>query len=474
MDLTRDEIVAITGGRPHGADGSGSVVARGFGFDSRTIAAGAGFLALRDARDGHDFVADAFARGAALAIVERVPAGVTGPLVVVEDTPTALLALARAARARLEPATVIGVTGSAGKTSTKDLTAAALRPQFAAHASEASFNNEIGLPVTLLGAPEGTEAVVLEMGARFAGNIRDLCAIGRPSIGVVTNLGLAHAEHLGGPAGVAAVKGELLDALPATGLAVLNGGDDPEHAPTLRGRSLAPVLTVGTEADADVRVSEIRLDGELRATFRFDSPWGSANAVALAVRGGYQVSNAAMAATVALHLGVPLEAVVASLGRATTASWRMELTTTPEGLTVLNDSYNASPTSMQAALASFARLPVRGRRLAVLGEMRELGDLAAAEHARIGESVAAADVLALVVVADLGDPVMAQLAAAATARGVEVYDVADPDAAVAIVRKLARPGDAVLVKASRAVGLERVAHSLTEGAAAATGQEAAR
>jgi UDP-N-acetylmuramoyl-tripeptide--D-alanyl-D-alanine ligase len=463
VDLTLDEIVAITGGRAHGNEDRGTAIARGFSFDSRTLVRGSGFLAVRDVRDGHDFVADAFARGATLAVVERVPDGVDGPLVVVEDTLTALRSLAVAVRARLESATVIGITGSAGKTSTKDLTAAALSPGFAVHASEASFNNEIGLPVTLLSAPPGSEALVLEMGARFAGNIRELCAIARPAIGVVTNVGLAHAEHLGGPIGIAEVKGELLDALPRDGLAVLDA--DGESVPLLRARSAAPVITVGSRPGAEVRISEIRLDRELRPTFRLDSPWGSADAVRLAVRGGYQVANAAMAATVALHLGVPLDAVEASLAGATTAAWRMELATAPEGFTVLNDSYNASPTSMRAALDAFAQLAVAGRRIAVLGEMRELGDLADREHARLGDRVADADVVALVVVGSGTH----ELAAAAAARGVEVHDVADPDAAVAMIRKLARPGDAVLVKASRAVGLERVALSLTEAPVADLG-----
>ncbi len=461
MDLSREEIVTITGGRAHGADRGRPPVARGFDFDSRTIVAGTGFVALQDGRDGHDFVVDAFARGASLAVVERVPDRVEGPLVVVDDSRAALAALAVAARARLESAVVIAVTGSAGKTSTKDLTAAALAPGFTVHASAASFNNEIGLPVTLLAAPRGVEALVLEMGARFAGNIRELCDIARPAIGVITNVGLAHAEHLGGADGIAAVKGELLDALPGDGLAVLN--EDCESIPVLRSRSHTAVLTVGSSAAADIRTSEVRLDAELRATFRLDSPWGSADEVRLAVRGGYQVANAAQAATVALHLGVPLDAVVASLAGAATAAWRMDLASTPHGIIVLNDSYNASPSSMRAALESFAHLSVAGRRLAVLGQMRELGDLAPEEHGRLGELVADAGVVALVVVGAGTE----ELAAAAAARGVEVHHVADPDAAAAIVHELARPGDAVLVKASRAVGLERVAHSLTDHAPAA-------
>jgi UDP-N-acetylmuramoyl-tripeptide--D-alanyl-D-alanine ligase len=455
VDLTRDEIATITGGVLSGATSAGSAepVARGMSFDSRTLVPGEGFVALHDVRDGHDYVADAFAAGASLALVERVPPGVDGPLVVVPDTAAALRALGVAARNRIEHATVIGITGSAGKTSTKDLTAAALAARSRVHASVASFNNEIGLPVTLLAA-EDVEAVVLEMGARFAGNIRDLCSIARPSIGVITHIGLAHAEHLGGPAGIAAVKGELLDALPVDGLAVLNA-DDAATA-ELRARSAAPVLTAGSAAGADVRTSEVRLDHQLRVTFRLDSPWGSAPDVRLAVRGAYQVQNAALAAAVALAQGVSVEDVAGALATAGTAALRMEMHRSPAGVVVLNDSYNASPTSMRASLDSLAALPVRGRRIAVLGEMRELGPIAASEHAALGEHLADLGVTVLVVVG----PNTEELATAAARRGVEVHPVVDHEAATSLVRAVAAPGDAVLVKASRAVGLERVAAAL--------------
>lgn len=449
MDLTLAQIATITGGRAVGDD----AVARDFAFDSRALVAGEGFVAIVAERDGHDFVADAFARGASLALVERIPDGMHGPVVVVEDTGRALQAIGAAARDRLEGVPVIGVSGSAGKTSTKDLTAAALRPQIAVHASVASFNNEIGLPVTLLGAPAGTGALVLEMGARFVGNIAELCAIARPTIGVVTNVGLAHAEHLGGPDGIARVKGELLEALPSGGLAVISA--DGEHTAVLRARTTARVLTTGFAADADVRTSAVQLGDDLRAAFRLDGPWGTAD-VRLAVRGGYQVANAAQAAAVALHLGVPLDAVVDALSRADTAAWRMELSTSDAGIVVLNDAYNASPTSMRASLDSFAELPVAGRRIAVLGEMRELGEIAPAEHARVGELVAASGVAVLVAVGDGTE----ELEAAAAAAGVEVHHAADRDAAVSEVRAIVTPGDAVLVKASRLVGLERVAEAL--------------
>lgn len=453
MHLTLAEIASITGGRAVGRD----AVVSGFAFDSRSLSRGEGFAALRDLRDGHDFVGDAFARGAALALVERVPRDVDGALVVVADVRRALLDLARAVRERLPDAAVIGITGSAGKTSTKDLTAAAIGAALRVHASAASFNNEIGLPITLLGAPPDTEALVLEMGARFAGNITELCAIARPGIGVITHIGLAHAEHLGGRGGVARVKGELLEALPADGLAVLNA--ECEHTAAQRSRTAARVVTVGIDAVADVRVSEVRVDAELRATFRLDSPWGTAPEVSLAVRGEHQVLNAAQAATVALHLGVAPAAVVAALGGAGTADWRMQLGTSPAGVLVLNDAYNASPTAVAAALDALGHLDPPGRRIAVLGEMLELGAAAPVEHARVGELAAASGVDLLIAVG----PGAAPIAHAAATRGVEVRAVADAEAAAAVVLAVAEPGDAVLVKASRAVGLERVAEALLAG-----------
>jgi UDP-N-acetylmuramoyl-tripeptide--D-alanyl-D-alanine ligase len=452
MDLTLEQIARATGGRPIGT----GATARGFAFDSRTLTPGEGFVAIRAERDGHDFVADAAARGATLALVDHELAGVDVPQVVVDDTQHALHALAAAARKALDGVPVVGITGSAGKTSTKDLTAAALRAGLEVQANAGSFNNEIGLPVTILGAPAEVEVLVLEMGARFAGNIAELCAIARPTIGVVTNIGLAHAEHLGGPDGIAAVKGELLEALPVGGLAVISA--DGDHTDVLRSRAKARVLTTGFAPDADVQASDVRVDGDLRATFRLQSPWGTVADVQLACRGAYQVANATQAATVALHLGIPLDAVVEALGHADTSAWRMELTPTSDGIVVVNDAYNASPTSMLAALESFSGLAVTGRRIAVLGEMRELGAIAPAEHARIGEQVGRAGVGVLVTVGPGTD----ELGEAAAAAGVDVHHVADTDAAVTTIRTVAAPGDAVLLKASRLVGLERVADALLQ------------
>lgn len=454
MELTRDWVATITGGR---AAGSVDVEPRGdaIAFDSRLLVPGQVFVALRDARDGHDYVAEAFDRGAAFAIVERPVAD--RPVVQVPDARSALRDLARAARARLD-AHVVGVTGSVGKTSTKDLIAAALRAGFRTHAAPASFNNEIGVPVTLLGASEDAEAVVVEMGARFAGNIEALCELARPSIGVITNIGLTHAEHLGGPAGVAAVKGELLDALPASGLAVISS--DCGATSGERHRSVAPVLTVGRDADADVRVSDVVVGAELHPRFRLETPWGG-GVVTLAVRGAHQVVNAGQAAVVALHMGVPIEAVLDALAHAESAGWRMQLHENAQGVRVLNDAYNASPVATIAAVQALASLPIAGRRIAVLGEMRELGAWSASEHARVGAAVADAGIDVLVAVGVETESLAA--AAAESAPALEIHRVPDAESARSLVGELVRNGDAVLVKASRAVGLEVVAQTLLDG-----------
>jgi UDP-N-acetylmuramoyl-tripeptide--D-alanyl-D-alanine ligase len=468
MDLTLAELATATGGEL--VAGDGTVVVTSFSIDSRSLESGACFVALRDARDGHTFVGHAFERGAVAALVERVPSPAPGPLVVVADVPAALGDLGRAARERLGEAFVVGITGSAGKTSRKDLAAAALATRHAVHASPASYNNEAGVPLTLLGAPVGTEAIVVEMGARFPGNIADLCVIARPTVGIVTQVGLAHAEHLRGRAGIADVKGELLEALPAGGLAVLGADDD--LTPALARRSAAPVLRVGVgrahvgDRAADVRVTALQLDDELRPRFRLESPWGAVE-VRLQVRGEHQALNAGMAVVAAVHGGVPLEDACGGVAGVTGAAWRMQLERSPVGVTVLNDAYNASPTSMAAALRAFAHLPTSGRRVAVLGEMLELGADAEAAHAAAGE-LAATHCDAIVVVG-AGTAGPRALAAAARAAGTpSVIEVGDAAAALNVAVELLEPGDAVLVKASRAVGLETVAVALLAGAPVTT------
>jgi UDP-N-acetylmuramoyl-tripeptide--D-alanyl-D-alanine ligase len=463
MELSAQQIAAITGGDV--VDGNPNAIARSWSNDSRALEPGACFVALVDERDGHEFVADAFARGASVALVTRAVAFAPragAATVRVDDAFRALAALGRAARDSVTGATVVGVTGSSGKTGTKDLLAAALARKFVVHASHLSFNNEIGLPLTLLGAPPGVEAIVLEQGARFPGNIRDLCAISRPDVGVITNIGTAHSGLLGGVAGVAQVKGELLEALPATGMAVLPA-DDPA-TPGLAARTEAVVLRVGTDARADVRVTDVVLDAELRVRFGLHSQWGS-GPVRLALHGEHHAGNAALAATVALARGVPFDEVVAGLATVAPLAGRMRVLRAASGAQLIDDAYNANPASTAGALDALAALPGPGRRIAVLGDMLELGADSEAAHAAIGTRSAARHVDVLIA----AGPESAALAAAARDANPPVpvvVEVADAAAAAAAVEAAAPgPGDAVLVKGSHAIGLELVVESLVRGVA---------
>jgi UDP-N-acetylmuramoyl-tripeptide--D-alanyl-D-alanine ligase len=458
MRLTAEEIAEATSGE---LIGNPSAIADSYGIDTRRLDPGGCFVALRGERDGNDYVADAWKRDATIAVVNRPPGRVRKDraAVLVPDSLVALGSLGDFARHRLPDTTVVGITGSAGKTATKDLLAAALDATHRVHASPASFNNEAGVPLTLLAAPEDAEVIVTEMGARFAGNITELCTIAEPQVGVITHVGMAHAGLLGGREGIARVKGELLEALDGDGTAVLDAGDD--FTPMLAARTRAKVLTVGLgdAPGADVRVLDLVLDDELRPSFVLETPWGTTS-VCLSVRGEHQAANAAMAATVALDLGAPVDRVAEGLARATTAAWRMDITRTPGGITVVNDAYNASPTSMAAALRSFRHLASGKRRLAVLGEMLELGDHSRAEHEAIGRLAVESDVDVVIAVGAAAQPI-ADGARGAGAGGAQVIEVDGADGALAAVTEHARKGDAVLVKASRAVGLERVAEALT-------------
>jgi UDP-N-acetylmuramoyl-tripeptide--D-alanyl-D-alanine ligase len=438
-------VAAAVGGSVSGPD----VEVDGATVDSRRVRGGELFVPIRAARDGHDFIAGALAAGAAAYLTSLTPG--VGTAVVVDDTTTALADLGRAARDRL-PERVVGITGSAGKTSTKDLLAAALEGSFLVAASERSFNNELGVPLTLLSAPDGADAAVVELGARGAGHIRLLCGIARPTVGVVTNVGLAHTEMLGGLDGVARVKSELVAALPPSGTAVLNADD--ERVAAMRSATAARVITFGLER-GDVRAAALALDGELRPSFRLVSPWGDAG-VRLAVRGAHHAANAAAAAAAALALGAALDDVVAGLGRARLSPWRMDLARAAAGGLVLNDAYNANPASTEAALRSLAALDAR-RRVAVLGPMLELGEHDAAEHRRIGEVARALGIDRLLTV---GAP------------GYGGEEVADVEAAAAALGPVAA-GDAVLVKGSRAAGMERLAAMLIDAQAVAAPPQAA-
>ncbi len=458
------EIAVTVGGRLDGPDPD--IPITGLSIDSRTVGRGECFVALRDQRDGHEFVADAFARGALTAIVSHRPDGVRAdlPLVFVPDPLAALGDLGAAARDRLTDAQVVGVAGSAGKTSTKDLIAAAMSRRYHVHANEKSFNNEFGVPLTLLATPADTEVVVVEMGERQAGDIAHLSQIARPHVGVVTNVGLAHSEFLGGADGVADVLAELVESLPSSGLAVLDADD--AHTVNLRARTDASVLTAGVRSDhrPDLLVSMLGVDAGLRPTLRIECDWGSGE-TQLALLGEHQVHNAGLAAAVALAAEVPFVDVLAGLAEAQGAPWRMQLDRSATGLIVINDAYNASPEPMAAALQALAqlRVPSPARRIAVLGEMRELGAAAPQEHARIGRRAAELGVDVLVAVGAAGGMIAAGVPRGdGPGRGMEVLQVEDADTVVGMLEGRLRPGDAVLVKASRSVGLERVAAALLE------------
>lgn len=443
MRLRAADLASALHGRLHGApdrlDGDDDLTVSGVAIDSRQVVGGELFVPLVAERDGHDFIPAAVARGAALVLTQqRVPDGV--PSIAVADTAAALLDVGRLARRHLG-SLVVGITGSVGKTSTKDLAAAALARRWRTAASERSFNNELGVPLTLANAPDGTEATVVEMGARGRGHVALLCDVAHPTIGVVTAVVHAHTEMFGSIEEVAVAKGELVESLPAAGTAVLNA-DDPRVA-AMASRTQARVLrySLVPGSGADLTAESLTLDDELRGRFTLQTPWGAAE-VRLAVRGEHQAANALAAAGAALAAGVPLHAVATGLGDAILSPWRMDLQRTASGAIVLNDSYNANPASMAAALRSLAAIPAR-RRIAVLGVMAELGERSDDEHAAI---VALAD--------DLGVDVVAYETGA---YGLPTVD--GLDGALATIGVL-DDGDAVLVKGSRVAGLERLADAL--------------
>ena len=435
--LLASQIAAATGGTLHGPD----VTVDSASIDSRTARAGQLFVPIVAARDGHDFIPSAVAAGAPVYLTDRAPdPAVAATAVQVADTAEALADLGRHVRAGL-PGSVVGVTGSVGKTSTKDLLAGVLATTFRTAASEKSFNNELGLPLTLLGAPDDTEAVVLEMGARGVGHIAQLCSIATPNVGVLTRVEAVHLEMFGSLEDIAQAKGELVESLPADGLAVLNA-DHPVVA-AMAPRTVARVLTYGVAEGADVRATDIVLDDELRASFTLHTPWGT-TAVRLGARGEHQVGNALAAAAAGGGVGVPVEKIAEGLLGADLSGLRMEMSTSAAGATIINDAYNANPTSMGAGLSALARIDAR-RRFAVLGTMAELGADSDAEHRGVAEQARALGVTVIAV----DEP----------AYGDGVTHVSGIDGALAALGELG-DGDAVLVKGSRVAALERVADAL--------------
>ena len=462
IPLTLSEIAAVVGGEVHDDAGHPQVTVTGPAFvDSRVAEPGGLFVAVPGENvDGHAYVDAALAAGAAAALTRR-PVG--RPAVVVDDPVRALAALARHVAAALPDLAVVGLTGSQGKTSTKDLLAQVLARGGETVATFGSFNNEIGMPLTVLRATPTTRFLVLEMGARGVGHIRDLCAIAPPRVGLVLNVGKAHVGEFGSQAAIAQAKGELVEALGPDGTAVLNG-DDPLVA-AMAGRTAATVRSYGEADHVDVRIEGLATDALGRPEFTLhERATGERATVQLQLVGEHQAGNAAAAATVALALGMTLPVVAAALGAATNASrWRMEVRERSDGVTVVNDAYNANPDSMRAALKTLAELGRSGgrRTVAVLGEMRELGASSQEEHDAVGRLAVRLDVSQLLVVGEPARP-MHLGAYLEGSWGEESVFVADNDAAIAWLRDFLAPGDVVLVKASRAAALEKVAEALLE------------
>jgi UDP-N-acetylmuramoyl-tripeptide--D-alanyl-D-alanine ligase len=471
VTFTLAELAALAGGDLSEADAA-AVVDAPVVADSRRVRRGSLFVAVPGARaDGHDFAADAI-RAGAVAVLATRPLGV--PAIVVDDTVAALGRIARghvtslAAAGRLD---IAGVTGSSGKTSTKDLLAQVLATAGETVAPEGSFNTEVGLPLTVLRADEATRFLVLEMSARGVGHIAYLCEIARPRIGAMLNVGVAHVGEFGSREAIARAKAELVEALPSAadgGVAVLNA-DDPLVA-AMRDRTRARVVTFGIDADADVRARNIRLDGLARPSFVLQVN-GESHDVGLRLHGGHHVANALAVAAVAIEAGLAIEAIAAALAAAAPASrWRMEVAERPDGVTVVNDAYNANPESVRAAVRALVAMSDAGRRRtwAVLGTMAELGDHAPAAHREIGAFCASSGVDEVVAVgADAA--LIADGALEVGLAPARVMCVADADAATALLAESVRPGDVVLVKASRSAGLERVAAGVLAGGVLAGG-----
>ncbi|MEY2552449.1 MAG: UDP-N-acetylmuramoyl-tripeptide--D-alanyl-D-alanine ligase [Ilumatobacteraceae bacterium] len=425
MRFRASEVAAATGGHLVGPD----VEIDGAGFDTRTLRPGQLFVPLVADRDGHDFIPAAIAAGAAAYLTARPATG--GSAIEVADTLRALVDLATEQR-RAFAGTVIGITGSVGKTSTKDMAWSALAASVRTTANERSFNNEQGLPTTILNRPDDVDVMVLEMGMRGFGEIEQLCRIAVPHVGVVTRVAEAHSDRVDGIDGVARAKAELIAALPADGIAILNGDD--ERVRPMRRLTSARCLLFGESADADVRVSGVVLDDLARASFTVDTPWGAA-AVRLSISGRHMALNAAAALACVGAVGGDLAAGAAALTGVGLTAMRMQVDRAKSGALILNDAYNANPTSMRAAIDALVDLPAR-RRVAIVGVMAEISD-AEAEHRAIARYAADRGVELIVVDTDL-------------------YGIA-PSVDAAAALGVLSGDDAVLVKGSRVAGLERIA-----------------
>jgi UDP-N-acetylmuramoyl-tripeptide--D-alanyl-D-alanine ligase len=431
-ELTASTVAAVVGGRLVGPDAEAhSLVA-----DSREVRAGEVFAAIGA---GHSFIDEAFARGAPFVIATS--AG-PGPTVVVDDVVAALMRLGSYVRTTLD-VPVIGITGSTGKTLTRDFIAAALGTTSTVHRSPRNYNTEIGVPLTLLATPDDAEVLVIELGARHAGEIAELCEIVRPVTGVITGIGTAHIDEFGSREGIARGKAELLVALPADGLAVVPSDDD--YLDLLGSSTDARVVTVGPGGLVRYRADRIAADGRTHGTVTIG---GDMLDVVLPVVGRALLRNAAFAVAVAAEHGVDPHAAAAAIASTELTSWRAEVVAAGSR-TIVNDAYNANPTSMAAGLRAARELAAQRPVWAVLGHMAELGETSEAEHLRAGRLAAALGFAGVIVLGEEAEGI----ARGAGSLALRVSSLAE--AVDAIGERV--PSDAVIfVKASRVAGLERL------------------
>ncbi|WP_297610909.1 UDP-N-acetylmuramoyl-tripeptide--D-alanyl-D-alanine ligase [Nocardia sp.] len=455
--MTLADVALATGGQLSGGADPAQIVTAPTAFDSRTVEAGGLFACLAGARaDGHDYADQAIEAGVVAVLATR-PTGV--PAVLVDNVIVALGDLARAVATRYT-GTVLAITGSAGKTSTKDLLVQILEEDRSVVATARSFNNELGFPTTVLRVRTDTDILVLEMGARGKGHISHLAQIARPSVGAVLGVGTAHLGEFGTKQAIADAKRELVEALDASGTAVLNG-DDP-FVRAMAESTAASILWFGTTEDADVRASAVTLDEHARARFILSYENYSAP-VHLRVVGEHHLTNALAAAALALSVGVPFSVVVDGLKAARLLSGsRMEVTDRADGVTVINDAFNASPESVSAALRSLVVLAAADRpSIAVLGEMRELGDTAAEVHAEIGRQVATLGIGQLITVGGPNAVVMAEAARASNSAALlHVAHVAKKDHLLPVLARTMCGRDVVLFKGANSAALFETAATL--------------
>ena len=456
--LRLSEIARITGGRLCDAvnagesSGADPLVDGPVVTDSREAASGSLYIArIGQEQDGHDFVSAARAQGAVAALTLRPVADL--PSVVVQDVQAAFVSLAHALVERSPQAVVIGITGSSGKTGTKDLLWSVLERHGETVANVGSLNSEVGVPLTICRITPTTAYLVLEMGSRGIGHIEYLTRVAQPQIGVVLNVGTAHVGEFGSREAIARAKAELVQALPATGFAVLNADDPAVWG--MASQTRAQVIAVGESAQASVRAADVTLDAQGRASFTLVSDQGTAPVV-LGFHGEHHVGNALAVAAVALAVGMPLGEVADALGDARPLSrWRMEVHERADGVTIVNDAYNANPDSMRAALQALAAMGHGRRTWAVLGEMLELGPDSAGEHDAVGRLARRLGISRIVAVGQGAQPIHhgAGGKGSGGSGGESTWVVPDTEAAYQLLVRHLAPGDIVLVKSSRDAGL---------------------